>query len=96
MEISNLPNKEFKVMIIRYSPNWEVEWKNTMKILRVREHKKNQTKLEKHNKRLKIQKASTVDWKIQRNESVIWKTKQWKLPKLNQNKICDGDSLRDL
>lgn len=48
---------------------------NTMKILKVRKHKKNQTKLEKHNKRLKIWKASTVDWKIQRNESVIWQTK---------------------
>lgn len=101
MKISNLPDKEFKIRLIKIllelgirmdelSENFNKESENI-------KHSPSELKntiiaMKNYTKR-----KSIADWRLQKSGSAIWKTKQYKPPNQNSKKIKrNEDSLRDL
>ena len=101
MKISNLPDKEFKIRLIKIllelgirmdelSENFNKESEN----IKHSPSELNNTIIAMKNY---TKRKSIADWRLQKSGSAIWKTKQYKPPNQNSKKIKrNEDSLRDL
>ena len=105
MEISNLPDKEFKVMVIKMVTNSGEEWMNmvstsTKEIENIRKYQTEGTELKNTITKLKsTQEGFTAVLMKQKKGSVIWKTEHWDSPKQSSKKkkriLKSEDSLRN-